>query len=426
MAKLRKFYDLDNAAKIFPAVSHVNRSYMFRISAILREDIDADSLTCALVRTTKRFVNFNVRLKKGVFWHYFEENPKKPKVIQETIFINKLLITKENNDFLFRTLYYEKRLTVEFFHALTDGVGALEFFNSLLYEYLSELGHQINAEGKIKTTEVEFRYDEISDQFQSVYDKNKKVNRKEPHAYHLKATQYTAGYLAVMHANMQLDQVKKASKSYGATITEFMSAAIIYATLKADKKNTVYKKLYRMIIPVNMRKYFSLDTLRNFASFVRINYDLNQKDVTFKEVIDIVKIQMKQELILESMHERIVSNVRFEKNIFNRITPLFLKVWAMRIVYGLIGESMNSFALSNLGRVDLPESMRPHVSHYQFIIGASPSVVKSASMISYENHLVLTFVSCVIERHIERAFFDILTKEGIDVTLEANEWEVLS
>ena len=38
----------------------------------------------------------------------------------------------------FRVLVYKNRVAVEFFHALTDGTGALVFVKTLLAEYLSE------------------------------------------------------------------------------------------------------------------------------------------------------------------------------------------------------------------------------------------------------------------------------------------------
>ena len=55
MAKLRKFYDLDNAAKIFPVVANESRSYVFRLAVIFKEEIDKDLMQIALNKTTLRF-----------------------------------------------------------------------------------------------------------------------------------------------------------------------------------------------------------------------------------------------------------------------------------------------------------------------------------------------------------------------------------
>src|SRR5690606_8075743 len=104
--------------------------------------------------------------------------------------INEYLDPRENNDFLFRTFYYKNRLSVEFFHALTDGKGALEFINSLAYEYLTIRGAEIDPEGLIITADVAGSYAEVQDEFQKLYNKQKIVNLKEPKAHHLKGTFY--------------------------------------------------------------------------------------------------------------------------------------------------------------------------------------------------------------------------------------------
>ena len=44
-----------------------------------------------------------------------------------------------------RVVYYQNRVSVEFFHILTDGTGANIFLRTLLREYLRLLGHQIPA-----------------------------------------------------------------------------------------------------------------------------------------------------------------------------------------------------------------------------------------------------------------------------------------
>ena len=80
---------------------------------------------------------FNLRLRMGVFWYYFEDNPNPaPRVMQEDMgpcqYINPLL----NREYLFRVLYYERRISLEVFHALTDGNGALMFLKELVYQYL--------------------------------------------------------------------------------------------------------------------------------------------------------------------------------------------------------------------------------------------------------------------------------------------------
>lgn len=50
---------------------------------------------------------------------------------------------QEDNGWLVRFYYYETRISLEVFHAVSDGAGALVFFKTLLAVYLRELGHII-------------------------------------------------------------------------------------------------------------------------------------------------------------------------------------------------------------------------------------------------------------------------------------------
>src|SRR5690606_23757230 len=133
---------------------------MFRLSIVFKELIDPELLKIALIKTTRRFKHLNVRIRKGLFWYYFEENLKEPFPMLENGLINPYLYFKENNDFLFRTLYYKERLSVEFFHALTDGKGALEFINSLAYEYLTLKGYNIDPEDLVIRADAAGSYQE--------------------------------------------------------------------------------------------------------------------------------------------------------------------------------------------------------------------------------------------------------------------------
>ena len=80
------WHRLDNTANIFPVISHKRFSSVYRISVRLKQDIIPELLAQALDETLPLFPNFRVRLKKGIFWYYFENNNKQP-LIEEEQFI---------------------------------------------------------------------------------------------------------------------------------------------------------------------------------------------------------------------------------------------------------------------------------------------------------------------------------------------------
>ena len=68
----KKWYKLDNAAKIYPASMSKKWTALFRVSATLNEKIDPVFLQDALERTAERFPGLSLKLKRGFFWYYLE------------------------------------------------------------------------------------------------------------------------------------------------------------------------------------------------------------------------------------------------------------------------------------------------------------------------------------------------------------------
>lgn len=62
-----KWYKIDNAGKIFPTIWNKNESSSFRISAVLKNEIDESLLMPALKSAMGRFPTFCVKLKEDYF-----------------------------------------------------------------------------------------------------------------------------------------------------------------------------------------------------------------------------------------------------------------------------------------------------------------------------------------------------------------------
>ena len=78
---------LDNTAHLFPSIAGESMTNVYRISVELNEEVQREALQQALDIVLPKFDGFNVRLRTGVFWYYFEENGKKaPKVTEEAMF----------------------------------------------------------------------------------------------------------------------------------------------------------------------------------------------------------------------------------------------------------------------------------------------------------------------------------------------------
>ena len=128
---------LDNTAHVFPVIAGEGMTNVYRISVTLTEEVKPDLLQQALDILLPKMDGFNVRMRRGVFWYYFEENGKKaPVVTEETNFPCRFIRANTNRSYLFRVSYYQTRINLEVFHVLTDGMGGINFLRELVYQYL--------------------------------------------------------------------------------------------------------------------------------------------------------------------------------------------------------------------------------------------------------------------------------------------------
>ena len=98
------------------------------------EFFDKDILQKSVSQVVKSEDTFRVRLKKGLFWYYFETNRKPtPKVLPENTYPCMYINPQTNNEYLFRVTYYGKRINLEVFHVLTDGNGAFQISTEDFY-----------------------------------------------------------------------------------------------------------------------------------------------------------------------------------------------------------------------------------------------------------------------------------------------------
>ena len=131
-----KWHKLDNTANVFPIISNKTYSSVYRVAVRLKKEINGHMLQEALVKTLPAFSSFGVKLKRGVFWYYFEANKKQPQVEKEQTYPCAFIDPNNNNQFLFKVTYFGKRINLEVFHVITDGTGALKFLKALTYNYI--------------------------------------------------------------------------------------------------------------------------------------------------------------------------------------------------------------------------------------------------------------------------------------------------
>jgi NRPS condensation-like uncharacterized protein len=415
-----RWYRLDNAAKIYPAVSNANHASVYRISAELCEKVNPETLQTALTQTLPRFPTFNVRMKRGLFWYYFEHNPEKIAVSWERAPVCRPIDLRETKGYLFRVNYYNARISLEVFHALADGTGTIAFLKALIYNYLSLLGKPVVADDGILDGQSWSARGEVEDSFLKYYDHKAISSRAEENAYQIKGTRIAPQYVRLTQGIVPLAELKQLATGNASTITEYMAALIIDAIYETQLKGRGSRLPVKISIPVNLRNYLESSTLRNFSSYVNVGLTFSTSAYTFEEILDSVRDQIRNNVKKEKLIEKIGANVSAERSPFIRFAPLFLKDIAMRTAYNLYGEKLVTTTLSNLGIVSVPDSMKQDIRRFDFILGAPVKNALHCAVCTFEDTMTVSFTRIMEETDIERFFFRFLVNKGLDIVLESN------
>ena len=172
-----KWYKLDSAGTLYSALQKEEYSAIYRFSALMEKDVDPAALQRAIDRCMPRFPTFAVRIRKGAFWYYLEHNSAPGPFLKEDVSDPCQPVRfKEDNGWLVRFYYYCNRISIEVFHALSDGGGAIVFFRTLLAEYLRQTGVDIPAGNGVLDLNEPPREEEMEDALHSLPRKDGKAD----------------------------------------------------------------------------------------------------------------------------------------------------------------------------------------------------------------------------------------------------------
>ena len=423
-ARSLRWMKLDNAAKIYPAAKRRNWNNFFRISATLTEPVDVSVLRSALDVTARRFPSIAVRLRRGAFWYYLEQIPKAPAIQEEKSCPLAHAPFHQVRQCAFRVLVYHNRFAVEFFHALTDGTGALIFVKTLLAEYLSQkYGLTVPAVDGVLGRLEEPSDEELEDSFLR-YAGDVKASRKESTAWHLSGTPEKDGFKNLVTLMVPAPELKACAKRYGVSVTELLCAAMMQAIAQLQAEKVPQRRLrkpVKVLLPVNLRNLFPSRTLRNFASYVTPEIDPRMGDYTFEEICAAVHHRMGLENNPQTMRAKFAANVASEKSPVLRVMPLFIKNLAMKAVFDTVGECKSCLCLSNLGVVRLPEVMAPYVARMDFIIGVQAKAPHDCGVLTWNDTVYINCIRSIREPELELRFYQVLHRLGLSVTAESNQ-----
>lgn len=420
-----EWYPLDNAGVLYSALQKEKYSAIYRFSAVMAERVDRDALQRAVDKTMPRFPSFGVRIKKGAFWYYFEPNSAPGPFVKEDISNPCQPVRfREDNGWLVRFYYYEKRISVEVFHAVSDwrrGAGIFQDFAGGLPAgagvFHPKHPRHSGRGGGAPAGGTGGRLRPLRHRASPAGEAGKKAYQNNGTAEPFYTFNVTMGFCSVA-------RLKEKARGYGVSITEYLTAVLLKVI--ADKQHRERPRRERPValaIPINLRGWFPSETLRNFILTVRPSIDPSLGEYTFEEVLSQVHHYLRLNINRQQMQAAIAGNVKFTTNRLLQIVPIVLKNPVMSLGYKLAGVLPYSGTYTNPGPFPVPEEMAPHIHHMEVILGQATTPRPHCASMSYGDIMEITFAGTQKESDTERDFFRFLVREGIPVKVESNRTE---
>ena len=409
---------LDNTAHLFPVIAGESMTNTYRIAAELNEEVDGEKLQEALDIVLPKFDLFNVRMRTGFFWYYFEENGNRaPAVKEEHAYPCRYILPNKNHAYLFRVSYYKKRINLEVFHVLTDGMGGINFLKELTYQYL-RLAHPLLREmdGDRLSTDTSLNRE---DSFLRNYRRSAKKGYQSKKAYEISGERLNPEELGVIHGFVSIPALKEVCHRRGLSINEYLVATYVWSIYRECLHGMTNDRAIRAAVPVNLRPFFDSVTTKNFFAMVSAELVPDEENMSYEQVVERVKESLRAQINKEHLEELFSYNVSNQQNLFARSVPLFLKNIAIRLVYTRSALA-NTTTMTNIGNVKLLPEYEPYVHMFHAFLAMSKGQLLKATVCSYRDTLAVTFSSMLAEAHVPRAFFRQLASDGLEVVIESN------
>lgn len=420
----RKWYKLDNAAKIIPSSAKGADTRVFRICCELKEEVDCGILQQAHDEIADDFPIFHSVLKKGFFWYYLEDTDLKLKVEEDHLPACAPIYYPGRVNLLYRVTYFRHRINLEMFHVLADGTGGIIFLKRLVARYL-EIAHSIKGEKyEGETSSVSEKGDDAFDQYYMKQKLSKQLKQLgsisvgKAHQITGEKDENLLPHLVegAVSAKKIIALAKENNTTVGVYTTSLYIQAIIDSMSLRERERPVV-----ISVPVNLRQFFDSRTTRNFFGVITIVYYPRDYDGSIEPVIKSVKEQYEEQLKEESVERIMNTFASFEDHLAIKMVPIWLKDIVIAFFNSRSKRGVTT-TLSNLGRIDMPAELAPYIDRFAAFM-AAPS--QQVCISSFGDKMVFGEVSPYSTHDVMRNFLRRLVSLGVEVELASNDHDAL-
>ena len=413
------WYELDAFAKTYSSIISEGRTTCFRLSALFTENIDIKILKEVSNFLEKKYPFYNSELKKGIFWNYLQQK-KTHFMIRKEVTYPCTDIRKDNP---LRIIYFNNKISIEIAHFLTDGKGALLFFQDLIEKYLEEkyFCEKINFQKIEEILESSGETEKIKkNEYVDLYEKYLKKVSKETtikSAFHLPIKILEKGQYHVTTGEISINDLKAESKKYGTTIGKYLLA--VYFKILLDRYSQAKNPIV-IGVPVDLRKIFEETTYRNFFINITPSVDASLGAYSLSEIITYLDNYFALKITKKEFYKSIYKAMNPIGNMIIKSVPYLIKRLFFPFIFDYYGERGYTTGFSNLGIFKIDKKYEKFLKGLRFLPPPSKRCKIKMGVISDNQKIYVNFGNLTANYDIERDFFIYLRKRGIKSKIITN------
>jgi len=318
----------------------------------------------------------------------------------------------------FKVSYYQNRINLDMFHAISDGTGALSFLKLLVLNYL-KLSHPGQLDS-VSLSDEGSSDDMNQNSYDQFYDNSngplpKTILNKKKKAYSIQGPKLPYNQLQFFEVHMEVRKLIEASKTMGVSVTSYLGAQLmmsIYQGMPFVQK----RRPITVSMPVNLRNYYPSETLRNFFNSVDVSHVFDGNE-TIESLAHEFDEKLKEAITPENIKNQMNRFQSIERLGFTRVVPLMIKQPVVRAFSKKDAKTVTA-VLSNLGKVTVPDEMGQYIDGFTDFCSTEKLFI---TVTSYKDDVVLGIASAYTGTSVVRRFIKSLKSTGTKVKLYATE-----
>lgn len=396
-------FPIDNSAILFFSQLRPYHSNSFRLAATFSEDVDPAALQRALERVYPRFPSIFAAFHAGFFGYDTVPLTQSP-IPEKDPELLRTMTMEELEGSAIRVFYDQCTLSVEMFHALADGYGAIQAFRALIAEYLYQK-EGLHSPERVAMLETEPDWqEELRDAYLD-HAKEKIGSAPNHYAYQLPGKNRDWQVKSTSRCFGTRDLLS-AAKAQGASLTAFLSCLMAEAIMDIQLREKPRKlRPARIMVPVDLRRLFPCKTLRNYVLYGLPTLEPEEASQPRTDRMRSFQQQLKAQAAPEHLLPQVARNVRIQQSALYRGIPRFIKCGIMRIAYDLCGEPNSSITLTNLGPFPLSPELSAHVRDIDLTMTPRRRSPYNCSILSFGDVTHINICRFGAEPDLEDVFF---------------------